>query len=102
MNMQPMTARNRPGAARASGTPRVDFLVVAQMVEGGAKVLDVGCGDGELLKILAETKSDKAWQDAVKRVGSVPSIWSASDTMKFLKESLDKIKAVVKEIGIKL
>ena len=41
---------------RGMGKARVDFLVVAQMVKHGAKVLDVGCGDGELLKILTETK----------------------------------------------
>jgi methionine biosynthesis protein MetW len=42
-------------AARGQSTARVDFLVVAAMVEPGARVLDVGCGDGELLKILTET-----------------------------------------------
>jgi len=41
---------------RAPGSARVDLLVVADMVEHGARVLDVGCGDGELLKILTETK----------------------------------------------
>lgn len=41
---------------RTPATARVDLLVVADMVEHGARVLDVGCGDGELLKILAETK----------------------------------------------
>src|SRR5512132_2218249 len=35
---------------------RVDLVLVAQMVEQGAKVLDVGCGDGELLRLLSETR----------------------------------------------
>ncbi len=41
-------------SARAPGGARVDLLLVAEMVANGAKVLDVGCGDGELLKLLAE------------------------------------------------
>ena len=44
------------GIARAAGGARVDLVLVAEMVERGAKVLDVGCGDGELLRILSETR----------------------------------------------
>src|SRR5215470_6772045 len=43
-------------AARTPGGARVDLVVVASMVEHGAKVLDVGCGDGELLRLLSETR----------------------------------------------
>src|SRR6266699_4655958 len=31
---------------------RSDHLLVAEMVDRGSKVLDVGCGDGELLQLL--------------------------------------------------
>ena len=43
-------------AARAPGDTRVDLLLVADMVTRGAKVLDVGCGDGELLRLLGERR----------------------------------------------
>ena len=33
---------------------RVDLLLVADMIEKGARVLDVGCGDGSLLQILTD------------------------------------------------
>jgi 2-polyprenyl-3-methyl-5-hydroxy-6-metoxy-1,4-benzoquinol methylase len=35
-----------------TGHYRGDHLLVAQMVERGSKVLDVGCGDGDLLQLL--------------------------------------------------
>src|SRR3977135_4578289 len=43
-------------AARAPGGARVDLLLVAEMVAPGAKVLDIGAGDGELLRILGESR----------------------------------------------
>ncbi len=39
-----------------SGPPRVDHLLIAEMVTPGSRVLDVGCGDGELLQLLSAHK----------------------------------------------
>ena len=37
-------------------TNRVDHLLIGEMVARGSRVLDVGCGDGALLQLLADTK----------------------------------------------
>ena len=39
-----------------SQPPRIDLLLVADMVEPHSRVLDVGCGDGALLRLLSEER----------------------------------------------
>ncbi len=41
----------------APQTPRRDLALIADMVTPGARVLDVGCGDGMLLQLLAQGKN---------------------------------------------
>ena len=43
-------------APTGQNATRVDLLLVADMIEKGSRVLDVGCGDGALLKTLIENR----------------------------------------------
>lgn len=54
-------SRDQAGSAMnvtANGVapPRIDLTVVAGLVSPGARVLDLGCGDGTLLKLLVDEK----------------------------------------------
>ena len=56
-----------PAAVPVQGKPfvrqllgRSDFAIISDIVEPGTQVLDLGCGDGELLEWLAENKGVEA------------------------------------------
>jgi methionine biosynthesis protein MetW len=49
--------------------PRVDLLLIADMVAQGAKVLDVGCGDGDLMHLLATQRHVEARGIELSREG---------------------------------
>ncbi|MDR6952478.1 methionine biosynthesis protein MetW [Ancylobacter sp. 3268] len=56
-------------AARAASGKRVDLLIIADLVEPGSRVLDVGSGDGELLELLATTRGCDARGIEISRAG---------------------------------
>jgi methionine biosynthesis protein MetW len=58
-----MTSRIASAASQPHGKPfvgellgRSDYAIIGEIVEPGAKVLDLGCGEGELLEWLAGNK----------------------------------------------
>lgn len=54
------------------------------------------------VNLLGEVKNDKGWQDNVRRLGSVPSIWSPAETKSFMQTALEKMKKIASDLGIKL
>jgi methionine biosynthesis protein MetW len=46
-----------PDTLHTASPPRADHLLIAEMVEPASRVLDVGCGDGALLHLLADRKA---------------------------------------------
>lgn len=58
----------------APAEPRADHTVITQMVDDGATVLDVGCGDGALMQLLARECKARVRgleQDRAKAAGCV-------------------------------
>lgn len=115
-----MSAHVKSGALRpliVLGNEKLpDFPDVPTSKELGMDGLEIAIGWSGLLgppnmdpaavkfwvDLLAEVKNDTKWQDGVKRLGSIPSIWTPAETKSFMQNALDKMKQVVKSLGIKL
>ena len=48
-------------------TLRKDLNLIADLVENNSKVIDVGCGNGELINFLSKNKNAEYWTDVIYR-----------------------------------
>ncbi len=53
---------------------RLDYEIIADIIEPGARVLDLGCGDGELLALLKEKKKCRGTGIEISEVEVVNAI----------------------------
>ena len=54
---------------------KLDHRIIYDTVESGSKVLDLGCGDGELMVILARGKNAKVQGIELDDPGQIASAW---------------------------
>jgi len=89
-----------PGRASSSDSARVDLLVVAEMVANKSRVLDIGCGDGALLRLLSEERgvdargielSQKGVNDCVAKGLSVIQGDAETDLVDYPDDSFDYV-----------
>jgi len=64
-----MLAREGNSYAASASAARVDLVAVANMVTPGSRVLDVGCGDGQLLQLLSDKRGVDARGIEISREG---------------------------------
>jgi tripartite-type tricarboxylate transporter receptor subunit TctC len=115
-----MSAHVKSGALRALivlGDDKLsDFPDVPTSKDLGIPGMEIAIGwsgllgppkmDPEAVKfwvnLLGEVKEDKAWQDTVRRLGSVPAIWPPEQTKTFMQTALETMKKIATDLGIKL
>lgn len=61
LSISPAEAQRRRELDRQLAAARPDFAAIAEWIRPGAKVLDLGCGDGSLLGYLQDTRSARGY-----------------------------------------
>src|SRR6266853_674419 len=79
-----------------TGNYRSDHLLVAEMIERVSKVLDVGCGDGELLMLLESSGID----GRMPRTENLPATWYDTPNIHFC--TIKDFVQLCDEINVKM
>jgi methionine biosynthesis protein MetW len=67
---------------------RPDFDVIAAWVQPNERVLDLGCGDGSLLRMLIETRGVRGWGIEIDNAGVIKAI---ANGINVIQSDLDNI-----------
>jgi methionine biosynthesis protein MetW len=69
-----VSPRTNVGAPVANGMGRADYAKIGSWVATGARVLDLGCGDGALLRFLAEERRAGGYGIEIDDAGVLASV----------------------------
>jgi homoserine O-acetyltransferase len=73
------TQRYRPSAAAAAG--RADFATIASLITPSSRVLDLGCGDGSLLRYLGRERDVPGYGIEIDDAGVLASVKNGVDVL---------------------
>jgi homoserine O-acetyltransferase len=70
-----------PMSARVSAIDRADYAAIAGWVEPNARVLDLGCGDGTLLRFLGKQRNATGYGIEIDDAGVLASVANGTDVI---------------------
>ena len=76
-----LTRISAPGPRRGNGVDRADYAAIAGWVSENARVLDLGCGDGSLLRFLAARRRASGYGIEIDDAGVLASVRNGIDVI---------------------